>query len=164
MRHSRYGWTVLEVVISAVILACAFLPILRLMDFGSVSTAKINNYSKAARLAQELIEECKHVPFKVYQTNPNYAGLADGESFDIQPDYYQKTKKSIEEFMAANKQALKDFGYTAKLKIKKNPLNQIKEIWFEVEINWRDRGKKDEVNQPQRRVRAGNAMYNSEAI
>ncbi|MBF0499703.1 MAG: hypothetical protein HQM09_06200 [Candidatus Riflebacteria bacterium] len=54
--------------------------------------------------------------------------------------------------------------YQAKLKLKRTPLNQIREIWFEVEINWRDRGKKDEANQPQRRVRAGSAVYNSEAM
>lgn len=163
-RPRRLGFTFLEVIIAAVILALAFFPIMRVVDFGGVSTVKINNSSKAARLAQELIEECKHVPFRVYQTNPNYAGLADGASFDIQPDYYQKTRKSIEEFRDANKQSLKDFAYLAKLKIKKNGVNQIKEIWFEVEISWREKGKKDDTTQPLRKVRAGNAAYNAEAI
>ncbi|MBF0548208.1 MAG: prepilin-type N-terminal cleavage/methylation domain-containing protein [Candidatus Riflebacteria bacterium] len=158
------GVTLMEVLIASVIIALAFIPILRLIDFGSVSTVKVNTYSKGARLAQELIEECKHVPFKVYQNNPNYKNLPDGVYEIVQPDYYKKTQKSIDEFMDQNKQSLKDFGFDAKLKVKRNSLNQIKEIWFEVEIKWRERGKKDNVDQPELRARAGNAIYNSEAM
>ncbi|MBF0407043.1 MAG: hypothetical protein HQM10_06805 [Candidatus Riflebacteria bacterium] len=160
----KSAMSLLEVVLAAVIICLAFLPILRVVDFGSVSTVKVNTYSKAARLAQELIEECKHVPFKVYQNNPNYKNLADNVYEIVQQDYYRKTMKSIEEFMEQNKQSLKDFGYDARLKVKRNNLNQIKEIWFEVEIKWRERGKKDEIAQQELRVRAGNAMYNSEAM
>ena len=47
----RLGVTLLEIVIAAAILAIAFIPILRLVDFGAVSTTKVH-VAKAARLAQ----------------------------------------------------------------------------------------------------------------
>jgi len=158
----KRGLTLLEIVISASILAIAFIPILRLVDFGSVSTAKIGHYGKATRLAQELIEECKHVPFKVYQKH--YSDLASGNSFDVHPQFYKETAKSIESFFEESKDSLKDYGCKATLKAKKNDLDQIVEVWFEVEIFWRDKGKKEDERFGLRVVRAGNAYYNSEAI
>ena len=90
------GATLIEVVIAIFILACAFLPILRVVDYGSVSTAKIGHYAKATRLAQELIEECKHVPFKVYQKT--YSDLGQGQSFDIHPQLMQNNNNHPREF------------------------------------------------------------------
>lgn len=162
LSHRKYGATLLEIVIAAFILAIAFIPILRLVDFGSVSTAKTGHYAKATRLAQELIEECKHVPFKVYQKN--YNDLASGNTFDIHPQFYKETAKSIESFFTENIDSLKDYGCTATLKAKKNDLDQIVEVWFEVEIFWRDKGLKEDERAGRRVVRAGNAYYNSEAI
>lgn len=157
----KNGVTLIEIVISALILAVAFIPILRVVNFGSKSTAKIGNYAKAARLAQQLIEECKHVPFKVVQKT--YTGLKDNQEFDVNPQFYKQTQKSIEKFFNDNKSAMKDYGFTAKLKPHLNALNQITEVWFNVEIFWRDMGKKDDAKRPKRIVRAGNAYYNSEA-
>ncbi|MDD3148560.1 MAG: hypothetical protein PHD82_14800 [Candidatus Riflebacteria bacterium] len=161
-RPQKYGATLIEIVIAAFILAVAFIPILRLVDFGSVSTAKTGHYAKATRLAQELVEECKHVPFKVYQKH--YSDLASGNSFDVHPQFYKETAKSIETFFTENKDSLKDYGCTATLKAKKNDLDQIVEVWFEVEIFWRDKGKKEDERFGRRVVRAGNSYYNSEAI
>ncbi len=159
---NKKGATLLEIVIAAFILAVAFIPILRLVDFGSTSTAKVGHYAKATRLAQELIEECKHVPFKVYQKH--YSDLASGNSFDVHPQFYKETAKSIESFFKENIDAMKDYGCTATLKAKKNDLDQIVEVWFEVEIFWRDKGTKEDERFGRRVVRAGNAYYNSEAI
>lgn len=158
----KYGVTLLEIVIAAFILAIAFIPILRVVDFGATSTAKIGHYAKATRLAQELIEECKHVPFKVYQRE--YEELASGESFTVHPQYYKETNKSIEAFFEENKDTMKDYGCIANLKAKKNKLEQITEVWFEVEIFWRDKGSKDDETFGRRLVRAGNAYYNAEAM
>ncbi|GAB4269716.1 MAG: hypothetical protein Kow0029_05920 [Candidatus Rifleibacteriota bacterium] len=158
----KSGVSLLEIVISAFILAVALIPILRLVDFGSVSTAKVGHYAKATRLAQELIEECKHVPFKVYQKH--YADLASGESFTVHPQFYKETAKSIEAFFEENKDTMKDYGCNANLKAKKNDLDQISEVWFEVEIFWRDKGKKEDERFGRRIVRAGNAYYNAEAM
>lgn len=158
----RLGVTLLEIVIAAAILAIAFIPILRLVDFGAVSTTKVGHVAKAARLAQELIEECKHVPFKVYQRH--YSDLVSGNSFDIHPQFYKETGKSIESFFNDSKDFLKDYGCKAFLKAKKNDLEQIVEVWFEVEIFWRERGNKDNPDSPLRSVKCGNAYYNSEAI
>jgi hypothetical protein len=160
----RAGLSLVEVMIAVFIMAIAFFPILRLVDFGSVSTAKINNYSRATRLAQQLIEECKHVPFKVYQREPSYANLADGVLCDIHPQFYKKTGASIEQFVNENKGILKEFGLNAQLRFKRNALNQVQEIWLQVEIKWRERGKLENETQPLRVVRAGNAMHNAEAL
>ncbi len=159
---ARKGLTLLEIVISALIMAIGFIPILRLVNFGSAATAKVGHYAKATRLAQELIEECKHVPFKVYQRQ--YADLASGDSFEVHPQFYKETAKSIESFFEENNDTMKDYGVTANLKVKKNSIEQIVEIWFEVEIFWRDKGTKDDERFGRRIVRAGNAYYNSEAI
>lgn len=161
-KSKKAAATLIEIVIAAFILAVAFIPILRLVDFGSVSTAKTGHYAKATRLAQELIEECKHVPFKVYQKH--YSDLVSGNSFDVHPQFYKETAKSIESFFKDNVDSLKDYGCTATLKAKKNDLEQIVEVWFEVEIFWRDKGKKEDERFGRRVVRAGNAYYNSEAI
>lgn len=159
--RSIKGATLIEIVIAVLILGCAFLPILRVVDYGSVNTAKISNYSKATRLAQELIEECKHVPFKVYQKH--YADLENGGTFDIHPQFYKETQKSIEKFKSDSKDTLKEFQCEASLTAKKNELNQITEVWFQVEMTWRDMGKMDNTNSPERKIRVGNAYFNSEA-
>ena len=156
------GVTLLEVVIAAFVLAIAFLPILRVVNFGSVSTVKIGNYAKASKLAQELIEECKHVPFKVYQKE--YEKLGSGESFPVNPQFYKNTSKSMEEFFDEKKGFVKDFDCKAELKAKKNAMNQIVEIWFNVEILWREKGKADDKRFAERRVRAGNAYFNADSI
>ena len=161
MCNNRKGVTLLEIVISALILAVAFIPILRVVDFGSKSTVKIGNYSKAARLAQQLIEECKHVPFKLYEDT--YTGLDDSKEFAVNEEYYKETKKSIENFFKDNKSAMKDYGCKANLRPRINKMNQIEELWFEVEIYWCDIGKKKEDSPIRRIVRAGNAYYNPEA-
>lgn len=162
MIGKRFGVTLLEIVISALIMAVAFIPILRLVNFGGTSTQKVGHYAKATRLAQEMIEECKHVPFKVYQRH--YADLASGGSFAVNPQFYKETAKSIEAFFEENNDTMKDYGCNANLKAKKNDLEQIVEVWFEVEIFWRDKGSKDNENLSKRVVRAGNAYYNAEAI
>jgi dissimilatory sulfite reductase (desulfoviridin) alpha/beta subunit len=161
VNNSR-GVSLLEIVIAAFILAIAFIPILRMVDFGSVATAKVGHYAKATRLAQELIEECKHVPFKVYQKH--YSALASGDSFTVHPQFYKETAKSIEAFFEENKDTMKDYGCNANLKAKKNDLEQIVEVWFEVEIFWREMGKKDDERFGRRIVRAGNSYYNAEAM
>ncbi len=158
----KSGTTLVEIVIAALILAVAFIPILKLVDFGSVSTAKIGHYAKATRLAQELIEECKHVPFKTYQRQ--YEGLGSGESFTINEEYYKETKKSIDSFLTESKDKLKDFTCSANLKAKKNDLNQIVELWFEVVISWRDLGAHDNANQAERTIKVGNAYFNAESM
>lgn len=156
------GITLLEIVIAASVLALAFIPILRVVDFGAVSTSKLGHYAKATKLVQELIEECKHVPFKVYQRH--YQDLASGNTFDVHPQFYKETGKSIEAFFEENKDFMKDYGCEAHLKAKKNDLEQIVEVWFEVEIFWRELGNKDNDKAPLRSVRCANAYYNSEAI
>jgi prepilin-type N-terminal cleavage/methylation domain-containing protein len=161
MFHNR-GVTLLEILIAAFILAIAFIPILRTVDYGTTSTAKVGHYAKATRLAQELIEECKHVPFKVYQKH--YSDLASGDSFTVHPQFYKETSKSIEAFFEENSDTMKDYGCEANLTARKNDLDQITEVWFEVEIFWRDKGTKDDERFGRRVVRAGNAYYNAEAI
>ena len=156
------GATLIEVVIAIFILACAFLPILRVVDYGSVSTAKIGHYAKATRLAQELIEECKHVPFKVYQRT--YDKMSNGQSFDINPQFYKETQANIEKFITDSKDSLKDFECKATLRANKNDLDQIVEVWFEVEISWYDIGKISDQKGEKRSIKIGNAYFNSEVL
>ena len=89
--NRKNGATLVEIVMAILILACAFIPILRLVDYGSVNTAKIGNYARATRLAQELIEECKHIPFKAYKDT--YGDLDDGAEFEVKKTFIKKQKK-----------------------------------------------------------------------
>lgn len=157
---NRKGVTLLEIVIAAFILAIAFIPVLRVVDFGAVATVKVGNQARAARLAQQLIEECKHVPFQVYQRSPTYNDLADGVSEDIMEDFYKETAKSIQDFFDENRDSFREYGKEAKLRLRKNELQQIVEVWFDVEIFWQDSADGEGVR---RVVRAGNAYYNTEA-
>lgn len=161
----RCGATLIEVVIAVLILACAFIPILRLVDYGSVNTAKLGNYARATRLAQELIEECKHIPFKAYKDT--YGELSDGAEFDVNEDFYKETKHSIDKFMEEQSKNSKEFFLEVKpkLKVYKNePYNQITEVWFKVEMTFYDMGNKDNGKGGKRTIRVSNAYHNPEAI
>ncbi len=164
-KRKKTGTSLIEIVIAMLIIACSFLPILRIVDYGSVSTTKVGHYSKATRLAQDLIEECKHVPFKVYQVN--YDGLETDQSFDIHPEYYKDTKESIEAFKKdeEKKDKIKEFAYKASLRPKRDPITkQIIEIWFEVEMNWYDKGQYENNKGEKRTIKVGNAYYNAESL
>lgn len=157
----RRAVTLLEILIAAVIVALAFLPVLRVVGFGGISTQKTNATSRATRLVQELIEEVKHVPFSVYQREvPN---LDQGTPVPIPAKFYEKTAKSIADFKNTDKN-IKDFSHTATLTGSKNSVGQVVEIWFEVEIKWQERGASADVGQESRKVRAGNSLFNPEAV
>lgn len=160
----RKGTTLIEIVIAVLILAVAFIPILRLVDYGSVNTTKIGNYARATRLAQELIEECKHIPFKAYKDV--YGELGDGQEYEVAEDFYKETKKSIDKFMAEEAKNSKQFFFETKpkLKVYKNEFNQIKEVWFFVEMTFFDRGNKDNGKGGKRTIKVSNAYHNPEAI
>ena len=161
----RKGATLIEIVVAILILACAFIPILKVVDYGSVNTTKIGNYARASRLAQQLIEECKHIPFKAYKNT--YGDLADGEEFDVNEDFYKETKKSIEAFMKEEAKNSKEFflDVKPKLKVYKNePYNQIVEVWFFVEMTFFDMGNKSNGKGEKRTIRVSNAYHNPEAI
>lgn len=161
-KKNRQGTTLIEIVMAILILACAFIPILRLVDYGSVNTAKIGNYARATRLAQELIEECKHVPFKIYEKD--YEGIKEGENEPVKNDYYAETSKNIEKFKEDSKDSLKEFDCKAELRVYKNSYEQISEIWYEVEISWYDMGGLADKKGEKRVVKVGNAYHNPEAI
>ncbi len=163
---NQKGTSLIEIIIAVFIIACAFIPILRLVDYGSVSTAKIGNYAKATRLAQELIEEFKHVPFKVI--NDTYKDFPVGEWRDegIPESYYSETQRKIEEFRTEGEKtkSVKDFDCKTKVKIYKNDFDQINEIWLEVEIGWYDMGTIEKAKGTKRLIKVANAYHNAEAI
>lgn len=164
-KNKNYGATLIEIVIAILILACAFIPILRLVDYGSVNTTKIGNYARATRLAQELIEECKHIPFSAYKDT--YGDLKDGDEFDVNEDFYKETQKSIQEFMKEGAKNSKEFFLEVKPKVKvyKNEsYNQITEVWFKVEMTFFDMGNKDNGKGGKRTIKVSNAYHNPEAI
>ena len=133
-----------------------------MVDYGSTNTTKIGHYAKATRLAQELIEECKHIPFKIYQKQ--YQDLQENTPFTINEDYYKETLKNIEAFKTENKDKIKEFDYKAELMTKKNDLGQIVEVWFQVQIGWYDMGGIEGNSREKRLVKAGNAYFNSEML
>lgn len=157
------GVTLVEILTAAFVIVVAFVVIMKLISLGSTQTVKSGSVSKATRLLQELVEECKHVPMAEYEKT--YKEFPDGTETEIAEKFFPRTLKSIEEFRDVNRESLKDFVCSTTLRLQKNDLNQIKEIWFGAEIRWKDLGSvRDGANEhPERIIRAGNALYNPAA-
>lgn len=148
------GVTLLEIVMAVFIVAIALIPILYTVQYGNKSTVKINNYAEVAKLAQGLIEECKHVPFWRYRDN--YQGLARDTWEVVNQNYYPKTYEAIEKFKAV----LKSLDLKADLKlVKKDDL--IREVWIRVHATWKEGDGTTE--QAPRELRLANAIRNPEA-
>ncbi len=153
MNRSK-GVTLLEILIACFIVAMAFIPILSTIQYGNKSTVKINNYSVVAKLAQGLVEECKHIPFRLYSAD--YAQLGKDEWFDVNQQYYPKTKEAIEELG----KTLKSLEWTAKLKVIKSG-DIIREVWINITATWKE-GDGTTSEKP-RELRLGNAIRNPDA-
>ena len=170
----KQGVTIIEITIAVFIFAAAFIPIIKVVTFGSVSTVKNGFYAKAAQLAQQLIEECKHVPIKVYEDL--YYDLEDYTEEDtsktrceVSDHFYSKTAEEMNKFIEEERKkgTLDKFGHQAFLRVKKNELGQMKEVWFDVEIYWNDKGYATStagIEGYQHHVRYANAYYNAEAM
>lgn len=158
-RTLRAGVTLVEILIAVAIVAIAFFPIISTIQYGNKSTVKVNNYSRATKLAQGLIEECRHVPFKIYQETPTYKDLPEDQWELVGEDFFPKTRSELPAFQAE----IKSLQLKPELKLIRNPDNtsQIKEIWFRVHISWKE-GDGTTDNKP-REVTVGNALHNSEA-
>lgn len=150
---NRQGLSTLEIMIGVLIIAIAFLPAFRVIQYGSKATVKVNNYSKVARLAQGLIEECKHVPFKIYVKD--YQDMASGETFVVNQNYYPKTLENIE--LAGRE--IKNLRVEADLTVKKEPDNRISEVWIRVKARWKE-GDGTTQGEVDRELRLGNAIRN----
>jgi len=150
---NRQGLSTLEIMIGVLIIAIAFLPAFRVIQYGSKATVKVNNYSKVARLAQGLIEECKHVPFKIYVKD--YQDMGSGETFVVNQNYYPKTLENIE----LTGREIKSLRVEAELTVKKDSDNRISEVWIRVKAFWKegDGTTQGDVN---RELRLGNAIRN----
>lgn len=151
--NNRQGLSTLEIMIGVLIIAIAFLPAFRVIQYGSKATVKVNNYSKVARLAQGLIEECKHVPFKIYVKD--YQEMASGETFVVNQNYYPKTLENIE----AASSEIKSLRIEAELTVKKETDNRISEVWIRVKANWKE-GDGTTQGDVDRELRLGNAIRN----
>lgn len=147
------GATLIEIVLSVLIVGIAFLAIFSVIQFGSKSTVKINNYSKAFRLAQEFIEEFKHLPIG-YFLNDN--DIVSAESwFECNKDKYcPKTRKSIDEF----KNELKSLMFYPEVKVVKNSTGSVKFILIRVQVDWKEGD--GTTNVKPRQIRLANAIYN----
>ncbi len=151
--RSKSGLTMLEIVIGLFVVAVAFIPLFRVMQFGGKSTVKINNYSKVARLAQKLIEECKHVPFKVYLQD--YGEMAAADTFVVNQNYYPKTLEAIEAFRSE----VKSLNIETQISVKKTPDNRVSEVWIQVKATWKE-GDGSTQGDKVREIRLGNAIVN----
>lgn len=150
--------TFVEIMIAAFILSAALIPVLSTIQYGSKATVKVNNYSKAMRLALRLVEECKFVPIKTIAQD--YQGLANNTWETLNENYYPKTKEELNFFF----EELKDLKWEGELKIRKGQVSptdpeQIREVWVRVFASWTEGDARDNV----REVRVANAIYNAEA-
>ncbi|NLI78565.1 MAG: hypothetical protein GX442_19255 [Candidatus Riflebacteria bacterium] len=148
------GITLVEIVIAVLIVAVAFIPIIYTIQYGNKATVKINNYGEVAKLAQGLIEECKHVPFP--RVRDDYKGLAKDKWEIVNQNYYPKTYAAIEKF----KDTLKSLELNAQLKVVKRE-EIVREVWIQIHATWKE-GDGTTDNAP-RELRLSNAIRNPEA-
>lgn len=146
----QLGISLLEIVIAVVIVALAFIPILYAIQYGNKSTVRINNYAEVAKLAQGLIEECKHVPFK--KIKEDYSALAANQWEIINPNYYPKTIQRLESL----KNLIKNLEFNAELKVLKKD-DIISEVWIRIYAKWLEG---DTMNKVVRELRLANAISN----
>ena len=151
---TRRGVTLIEILISVAIVGFAFLAILGVIQFGNKSTVKVNNYSKAFRLAQEFIEECKHHPIGKFLADENIVGAADWFDEINMPVYCPKSKKSIEDFQSE----LKSLEFKPAVKVVRDAGGIVKFILLRVEVTWRE-GDGTTTLRP-RQINLANAIFN----
>jgi type II secretory pathway pseudopilin PulG len=152
-RNPGLGVTLVEILISVAIIAIAFLTILGVIQYGGKSTVKITNYSKATRIAQEFIEEFKHVPIAKYLKDPNITGAEDWFAFNS-GDYCPKSTKAVEDY----KGELKSLAFDSQLKVIKNTEGLVKYILIRINVDWKEG---DGSTDPKpRQVRMANALCN----
>jgi prepilin-type N-terminal cleavage/methylation domain-containing protein len=63
------GYSLIEVIVSIMILAIAILPMVSMFDMGLNSATKGSNYDKARALANLKLEEAKSLPYETVRTN-----------------------------------------------------------------------------------------------
>jgi hypothetical protein len=150
----RIGVTLIEILISVVIVAFAFLAILGVIQFGNKSTVKVNNYSKAFRLAQEFIEECKHHPIGKFLADENIVGADNWFDEINMPVYCPKSKKAIEDFQGE----LKNLEFKPAVKVVRDGGGIVKFILLRVAVTWHE-GDGTTALKP-RQIHLANAIYN----
>lgn len=148
--------TLVEILIAVGIIVIAFIPVVNLVSSNAVSTVKVGNYAKASALMTKFLEEVKHTPFSEFQKD--YETLRSGDSIQVPEKYYPDTLASLNELKRD-----KEFWIEASMKAATNDFNQLIEIAFNAEIFWKERGDKNQENEPTRSVRDYALVFNPEA-
>lgn len=151
-----YGYSLLEVMIAAVILVTIAIPLVRLVSASANVTVKTGNYDKAAALLAKFIEEVKLTPFAKYQAK--YDELKDGAEKPLPEEFYPDTLASIETLKEE-----KEFWIKSNYKASTNSFSQLVEVAVTAEIFWHEKGDKSAVNEPERTLRDYALIFNPEA-
>lgn len=152
----KKGVTLVEILIGVAIIAMAFLSILGVIQFANKSTVKISNYSKAMRIAQEFIEEFKHVPMARYLKDSNITEAADWFPPNAS-EYCPKSMATINDF----KGELKSLNFEAQIKTIKSVEGIPKTILIRVHVDWKE-GDGSTTLKP-RQLQLANALCNPAA-
>src|SRR5215211_7386550 len=83
------GYSLVEVMVSIILLAIAIIPMAGMFDMGLSSSTKGSNYDKARALANLKMEEAKSMPFAQardnFPVNPSAPDVANGGYYDSGP-------------------------------------------------------------------------------
>lgn len=159
MKFNKKGVSVVEVCIAAFILAIAFVALTRLINYSTVSSVKIGNKAKASDIMAMLMEEVKHVPFKAYAEDMPKL-FTEKDFVDIPANYYSDTTKQLELLKKDDKEYwINELKACAIC----NDNKQIVELAIKCEIQWKEKGKKEDNSQKTESLRDYALIYNSEA-
>ncbi len=84
----EYGYSLVEVMISIIILTIAIIPMMTMFDMGLQGAITNSNYDKARTLANLKMEQAKNLPFADVENNFPQAGIAtpyDGAAWFTEP-------------------------------------------------------------------------------
>jgi prepilin-type N-terminal cleavage/methylation domain-containing protein len=113
----EHGYSLIEVMVSMIILAVAILPMMSMFGMGLHGVTASSNYDKARTLANLKLEQAKNVPFAEVEDNFPEAGITtpyDGSDwFDPGADFtgfqYTVVKDYMQEWDPTNQDASRDF-------------------------------------------------------
>ena len=157
---NKKGFTVVEVVVAAFILAVAFIAIGKVISSSSTNSVKVANKAKAADLMAKLMEEIKHIPIKVYEEKmPDL--FTSTENVKLPEEFYQDVTKDLNELKDSGD---KEFWFSeVSAKAECNDYKQIIELHISCQIDWREKGGQKDTSQREQSLRDYAVIFNSEA-
>jgi type II secretory pathway pseudopilin PulG len=158
MRRSiitRHGWSLTEILVAVILLSVCLVVILRVMGSAGHGTSKAGAHSRATRLLQGLVEECRTIPWKDLEVLvPAKPGIVS-----LPATHIPATMAAIQAAKVGRDAGIKDFTPAVQLEYRKTKRGSPQEFWYLAEISWQEPSQSSAPATKQT-VRAGGMIAN----